>query len=100
MNSNNLNLSPIHQVSAGGKRQLAWLWLLASLAVALLLALNPALSALAAPGDLDPTFSGDGKVITDFFGGDDIAWALAIQSNGKIVAAGASDVSGSNDDFA
>ena len=68
MNANNLNPNLMNQVSAGGNRKLAWLWLLASLAVALLLALNPALSAFAAPGDLDLTFSGDGKVTTDFFG--------------------------------
>lgn len=42
----------------------------------------------AAPGDLDPTFSGDGKVLTDFAGGDDGASAVAVQPDGKIVAAG------------
>jgi uncharacterized delta-60 repeat protein len=44
--------------------------------------------ALAGPGDLDPTFGGDGKVTTDFFAGNDAAKAVAIQKNGKIVAAG------------
>ena len=44
--------------------------------------------AQAAPGDLDPTFGGDGKVTTDFFGGNDTAKAVAIQRNGKILAAG------------
>ncbi len=44
--------------------------------------------AQAAPGDLDPTFGGDGKVTTDFFGGTDTAKAVAIQRNGKILAAG------------
>src|SRR6266446_2620661 len=42
----------------------------------------------AAPGDLDPTFGGDGKVTTDFFAGNDAAKAVAIQKNGKIIAAG------------
>jgi uncharacterized delta-60 repeat protein len=99
VNSNNLNPNLMRQVSAGGKRA-SWLWLLASLAVALLLALNPALSAFAAPGDLDLTFSGDGKVTTDFLGNSAIGRAVAIQSDGKIVAAGDNVVSGSNNDFA
>ncbi len=103
MNSNNLNPNPnlTRRVSASDKRKLSWLWLLASLAVALLLALNPALSALAAPGDLDPTFGTAGKVTTDFFGHADGASAVAVQSDGKIVAAGFSDLSGNFDnDFA
>jgi uncharacterized delta-60 repeat protein len=43
---------------------------------------------LAAPGDLDRTFSGDGRVRTNFTADDDAASGLAIQSNGKIVVAG------------
>jgi uncharacterized delta-60 repeat protein len=39
-------------------------------------------------GSLDSTFGISGRVATDFFGNDDQAWALAIQPNGKIVAAG------------
>jgi uncharacterized delta-60 repeat protein len=39
-------------------------------------------------GSLDPTFSGDGRVTTDFGFADDQAFALAIQPDGKIVAAG------------
>ncbi|MCA9948031.1 MAG: hypothetical protein KDE48_00150 [Anaerolineales bacterium] len=38
-------------------------------------------------GTLDNSFDGDGKVTTDF-GGTDVARAVAIQSNGKIVVAG------------
>jgi uncharacterized delta-60 repeat protein len=38
-------------------------------------------------GSLDSTFSGDGRLITNF-GGRDSAYAVAVQSNGKIVAAG------------
>jgi uncharacterized delta-60 repeat protein len=45
-------------------------------------------------GVLDPTFSGDGKVFTNLVSGYDHAWALAIQPDGKIVAAGAAQVGG------
>ena len=52
-------------------------------------------AALAAAGDLDPTFGGDGEVITHFTrSSDDFASAVALQSNGKIVAAGSSLPSG------
>jgi uncharacterized delta-60 repeat protein len=44
--------------------------------------------ALAAPGDLDPTFSDDGKVTANFTSGRDGASDVAIQADGKIVAAG------------
>jgi uncharacterized delta-60 repeat protein len=60
-------------------------------AVALVVAIaNPA---AAPPGDLDTTFDGDGKVTTDFAGGFDEAHAVAIQADGKIVAAGRTIVS-------
>ena len=49
---------------------------------------------LAAAGDLDTSFSVDGKVITDLTGRWDLAWAVAIQTDGKIIAAGASSGSG------
>ena len=39
-------------------------------------------------GALDETFGNGGKVRTDFFDEDDIAWALALQPDGRIVAAG------------
>ena len=42
----------------------------------------------AASGDLDGTFANGGIVTTDFFGADDDASAVAIQADGKIVAAG------------
>ncbi|HEV8420524.1 MAG TPA: hypothetical protein VGR13_04140, partial [Actinomycetota bacterium] len=50
-------------------------------------------------GTLDPTFNGTGKVLTDFSGSGsgDGALSMAIQSDGKIVAAGSSDASGSID---
>ncbi len=44
-------------------------------------------AAHAAPGDLDTTFSGDGKVITNI-SGNGAARAVAIQADGKIVVAG------------
>ncbi len=52
-------------------------------------------------GSLDGEFDGDGKLRTDFFGGADWAEALAIQEDGKMVAAGLSNnVSNSPHDFA
>ena len=42
----------------------------------------------AADGTSNTFFDSDGKVTTDFFGGDDYAYAVAVQSDGKIVAAG------------
>jgi uncharacterized delta-60 repeat protein len=46
--------------------------------------------AQAAPGDLDRSFSGDGLQVTDL-GGDDQATSVAIQADGRIVAAGRLD---------
>jgi uncharacterized delta-60 repeat protein len=51
---------------------------------------------VASPGDLDPTFSGDGKVRMDITSGWDAAFAVAIQPDGKIVTAGVSDGEGGN----
>lgn len=55
-------------------------------------------------GTLDTSFDGDGKVVTAFAGGGFIDWAqaVAVQSDGKIVAAGfsTSDPSVSSYDFA
>ena len=45
-------------------------------------------------GALDTTFSGDGKVTTDFAGSVDEALAVAIQSDGKIVASGEGSIGG------
>ena len=39
-------------------------------------------------GTLDTTFNGNGEVITDFTDGNDTAFGLAIQADGKVVAAG------------
>src|SRR5262245_32554298 len=40
------------------------------------------------PGDLDPTFDGDGKVTTDLRLSDEFIWALVVQPDGKVVVAG------------
>jgi len=50
-------------------------------------------------GTLDTTFSTDGKVTTDIAGGDDVALAVALQPDGKIVAAGSAST-GATEDFA
>ena len=49
-----------------------------------------ALARYNADGSLDTTFDADGKVTTDFVGGerDDAAMAVAVQADGKIVVAG------------
>ena len=48
-------------------------------------------AAIAAAGDLDPTFSGDGKQRTDFGAGPSAATAAVRQADGKIVAVGEAD---------
>src|SRR5688572_5060785 len=60
-------------------------------------------SALAAPGDLDTTFDGDGLVITNIVpsipGRSDKASGIAIQADGKIVVAGDSGAFPAFQDF-
>jgi uncharacterized delta-60 repeat protein len=50
-------------------------------------------------GSLDPTFSGDGKQATDF-GSIDEAHGIAIQADGKIIAAGLGGGGATGNDFA
>jgi uncharacterized delta-60 repeat protein len=57
-----------------------------------LVAASPAV-ALAAPGGLDPSFGNGGIVITSF-GGTDVASAVVIQSDGKLVVAGQTNIAG------
>ncbi len=58
-----------------------------------------ALARYTAAGDLDASFSGDGRVTTAFSSSSDLATAVAIQPDGRIVVAGwTSD--GSDADFA
>ena len=53
-----------------------------------------------ADGTLDTTFGGDGRVTTDFTGAEDAAWGVAIQADGKIVAAGDAGLRTGNSRFA
>ncbi len=48
-------------------------------------------------GSADPGFDADGKVTTDFAGGDDEALGVRIQHDGKIVTAGVATVAGQLD---
>ncbi len=50
-------------------------------------------------GDLDTSFNGTGKIITDFAAANDGAQSVAIQSDGKAVVVGYSSV-GNNSRFA
>jgi uncharacterized delta-60 repeat protein len=59
-----------------------------------------ALARYNADGGLDTTFDGDGKVTTDFGSSDDQAKGVAVQADGKIVAAGYTHSSGTGYDFA
>src|SRR5438874_1097814 len=58
--------------------------------------------AQAADGDLDPTFGTDGKVLTDFDHSTDIANAVAVQTDGKLVVVGTTYINNdfSGEDFA
>jgi uncharacterized delta-60 repeat protein len=67
-----------------------------SVCTALALLVMAARVVLAAPGDLDPSFDGDGKKTWDY-GGFDEAYAVAVQPDGKIVVVGAGNP---NSDFA
>ncbi len=64
------------------------------------LLLAGASTASAAPGDLDWSFSRDGRVLTDVAGGDAGANAVAIQPDGGIVVAGFSASPGDERRFA
>jgi uncharacterized delta-60 repeat protein len=50
-------------------------------------------------GSLDTTFGANGRVITDFGYGVDVAYALAVQPDGRIVVAGVA-TNGTDQDFA
>ena len=61
------------------------------LATMVLLSISPTNllpTAQAAAGDLDRAFGNNGKVVSDLFGQIEVANAIALQSDGKIVAAG------------
>ncbi|MCA1832344.1 MAG: hypothetical protein ABR548_06360 [Actinomycetota bacterium] len=62
-------------------------------------------SALANPGDLDAAFGSGGKVTTNFGATGGVSWGdraqgVLIQPDGKIVAAGSTDLGGSSSNFA
>jgi uncharacterized delta-60 repeat protein len=60
-----------------------------------------ALARYNADGTIDTSFGGgDGKVITNFTGGEDAVYGLAIQADGKIVAAGDAGLRTGNSKFA
>jgi uncharacterized delta-60 repeat protein len=52
-----------------------------------------------AEGNLDANFGSGGKVETNFGAGLDVAFAVAIQSDGKIVAAGSSEANRETDNY-
>jgi len=69
--------------------------------VALWLGVGLASPGIAGPGALDPSFGSGGIVVTDFNGSiDDAAFAIAVQPDGKILAAGYAFSFASNYDFA
>jgi uncharacterized delta-60 repeat protein len=71
-----------------------------SVAVAALIVVAVAGPAWAAPGDLDPSFSGDGQATATFSQGPSSAEATAIQHDGRVVTAGYIDLGGSNWEWA
>jgi uncharacterized delta-60 repeat protein len=71
----------------------------AMLVLSLAVAAAGATGAPAGPTGLDASFGGDGRVLTDLTGADDFAYAVAIQTDGKIVAAGVSGLGGGNARF-
>jgi len=57
-------------------------------------------SASAAVGDLDTSFDTDGKLTTAIGASYDVGRSVALQSDGKIVVAGYSEIPGNGNDFA
>ena len=60
---------------------------------------NFAAARLTAEGNLDSTFSGDGRQIVDFGAGDDTANGLVQQADGKLVAGGSVEPTPNSRDF-
>ncbi|HEX9989325.1 MAG TPA: hypothetical protein VGE45_12710 [Chloroflexia bacterium] len=86
----------------GKKHRFSHRWLVRALVIALVIGMavggggNPA---YAAGGDLDTTFSGDGRVTADFLSHPNQAYDVAIQSDGKIVTAGDYSTTNTTDFF-
>ena len=59
-----------------------------SILIAVCLALMIYTIALAASGDLDTSFSGDGKIIQSFGGTEHAGRDVAVQADGKVVVVG------------
>jgi uncharacterized delta-60 repeat protein len=59
-----------------------------------------ALIRLNTDGTLDKSFSYDGILMTDIRGYDDVAYAISLQADGRIVVAGNSNIWGTETDFA
>ncbi|HEX7997047.1 MAG TPA: FG-GAP-like repeat-containing protein [Pyrinomonadaceae bacterium] len=53
-----------------------------------------------ADGSLDNSFDGDGRLVTNFVSGNDYAYAVVIQTDGKILVAGAGTNASGGSDFA
>jgi len=53
-----------------------------------------------ADGSLDPSFDGDGKVLTSVGTGHDLGFAIVLQPDGKVLVAGESQTSGGDWDIA
>jgi uncharacterized delta-60 repeat protein len=79
------SIAPHTSSSATHHRVSGWLVFAAALVVAQMM---PG-TIYAQAGALDPTFDADGRVVTDFFGGRELATDVVIQPDGRIVAAGA-----------
>ena len=69
----------------------------AAVAAAVLPALTLAPPASAAPGQLDPTFDGDGMLALNQGFSNDVATGVVLQPDGKIIVAGYDD--GGSPDF-
>ncbi|MEW6210910.1 MAG: delta-60 repeat domain-containing protein [Acidobacteriota bacterium] len=97
-----IRLAPLKHWRLLGRRGLMPVTLAALLALMLLTPALPLLPnrAQAADGDLDPTFGTGGKVVTDFFGGNDQAIDVVIDANDKIVTAGFATTASAATDFA
>jgi len=66
----------------------SWKRVSAAFLLALLVAATLVTGSVAAAGDLDSTFGGDGKVTTRFKGGPKTIGGVAVQPDGKIVVVG------------
>src|SRR5215471_6412623 len=64
--------------------------------MALAIVLSPAMVKAQSNGTLDPSFGTGGIVTTDFAGAGDGAFAIAVQPDGKLVAAGPAFVNGAS----